>query len=1089
MTGLTAPQDLRELLGIPFTDHQLAAATAPLEPGLVVAGAGSGKTSVMAARVVWLVGTGQVAPDRVLGLTFTNKASAELAHRVRTSLAKAGVRPKPSDDDLGEPVVLTYHAYAGRLVTEHGLRLGIEPRSRLLADATRYQLAARVLRRYRGQLTHLTSPLRLLVGELVSLESELSEHLVTPAELRAWDEQWIAELMGGSAALRPQKGTKTHCDELDKMADAARRRRELSLLVDDYRAAKTDLDALDFGDQVTLGARLAELLPEVGALERERAGVVLLDEYQDTSVAQRRMLVGLFGAPAAPGHPVTAVGDPCQAIYGWRGASVSNLDGFPEHFPQRDGRPAASYALAVNQRSGGRLLELANKVAASLRLRHAVVQLEAPPAKAELGEVVVALHGTWQDETAWIAEQVQQVHERGTPYAEIAVLVRARSDFGDLHAALTAAGLPVEVVGLGGLLALPEVADVLAVLEVIDDPTANAALVRLLTGPRWRLGARDLAQLGRRAQAMLDEDLRRDEPGGATDPAPVSVSRADDAALAKAVAGVDPCDVVSLADALDRPGHDGWSMAGLQRVTLLAAELRGLRAARDEPLLDLVHRVVEVTGLDVELAASPEALAARRRESLAAFLDVAAGFTDLDGESSLSAFLAFLAAAQEYDRGLDTASPSGSQAVQLMTAHKAKGLEWDVVVCPDLTKSVFPAAVLRGRWTTTAGVLPGPLRGDAGDQPVLPGLGKDDAKAYLQECRDHLEREERRLGYVAFTRPRLMLIGSAHWWGPTQKKPRGPSPFLDELAAHARSLGTPPTVWAQTPGLEERNPLLERGERQVWPQPYDEQPWLRRRAAADQVLADLAAFAAGTGVGEIDVALRPAERELLDRLDREATLLLEEERQVRRGFREVVLPTTLSATQLLRLQSDPDGFARDLARPVPRRPAPAAKRGTRFHAWVEALFEQRPLLDPEELPGAEDDGLADDAELFALQEAFLAGPYSSRRPHAMEAPFVLPLAGRVIRGRIDAVYQTREVDGPAWEVIDWKTGNEAADPLQLAVYRLAWARLVGVAPEQVRAGFLYVRTGRLVVHDQLPGQRELEALLRGPVDVEPLTLL
>ena len=1084
MTALHQPADLRDVLGIAFTDHQLAAATAPLEPGLVVAGAGSGKTSVMAARVVWLVGTGQLQPEQVLGLTFTNKASAELAHRVRTSLLKAGVRPRPSDDDLGEPVVLTYHAYAGRLVTEHGLRLGIEPRSRLLADATRYQLAARVLRRYRGQLAELTSPLRMLVGDLVSLESELSEHLITPAELRAWDEQWITELERDSAALRGDKGTKTHCDELDKMALAARRRIELSLVVDDYRAAKTDLDALDFGDQVALGARLAEQLPEVGALERARAGVVLLDEYQDTSVAQRRMLAGLFGAPAAPVHPVTAVGDPCQAIYGWRGASVSNLDGFPEHFPQHDGTSAKTYSLAVNQRSGGRLLELANKVAAPLRLRHAVVQLEAPPAKANLGRVVVGLHETWQDETAWIAEQVRAAHDQGTAYAEIAILVRARSDFGDLHAALTAAGLPVEVVGLGGLLALPEVADVMAVLEVIDDPTANAALVRLLTGPRWRLGARDLTQLGRRAKAILDEDTH-----GNSGPTSQATGRAQDAALAKAVAGVDPCDVVSLADALDLPGHDGWSLAGLQRVTAVAAELRGLRAARDEPLLDLVHRVVEVTGLDVELSASPEAVAARRRESLAAFLDVAAGFTDLDGESSLSAFLSFLEAAKEHERGLDTSSPSGSQAVQLMTAHKAKGLEWDVVVCPDLTKTVFPSTGLRGRWTTTASVLPSPLRGDAADQPGLPGHSKADVKIYAQSCRDHLEREERRLGYVAFTRPRALLIGSAHWWGPTQKKPRGPSPFLIELADHARSLGAAPQVWADDPGPEARNPLLELGDKQEWPRPYDEQPWLRRRAAADQVLTDLEAFASGTALGEVDAALRPAERELLDRLDREATLLLDEERLVRRGFREVLLPTALTASQLLRLQADPDGFARELARPVPRRPAPAARRGTRFHAWVEALFEQRPLLDPDELPGAEDDGRADDADLLALQEAFLASPYSLRRPHAMEVPFALPLAGRVIRGRIDAVYKMKELDGPAWEVIDWKTGNEPADPLQLAVYRLAWAALVGVDPSQVRAAFLYVRTGELVVHEDLPGLQDLADLLRGPVDIEPLMLL
>ena len=1059
------PADLRTLLGIPFTDEQLAAASAPLEPGLVVAGAGSGKTSVMAARVVWLVATEQVAPDLVLGLTFTNKAAAELAGRVRGALAKAGVS---GDDDAGEPVVSTYHAFAGRLVTEHGLRIGVEPRSRLLADATRFQLAGRVLRRHRGPIRHLTRPMSMLIGDLVSLESELSEHLVAPADLMEWDAAWIAEVERACAEHEPMKGTKTHCDKLRRMAEAARSRTELAALVTSYRAAKADLDAIDFGDQVALAARLAETVPEVGLAERERAGVVLLDEYQDTSVAQRRMLVGLFGE----GHPVTAVGDPCQAIYGWRGASVANLDGFPSHFALPGGEPASTYTLAVNQRSGGRLLQLANAVAAVLRERHAVVELTAPDGKADLGDTVVGLHVSWAAEVAWVAAQIKAEVDAGTPPGECAVLVRARSDFGDLYAALSAAGLPVEVVGLGGLLALPEVADVVATLEVIDEPTANAALVRLLTGPRWRLGARDLARLGQRARDLLAVDGL--------------VDRRDVDALEDAVSGVDPCDVVALADALDRPGTEGWSPEGLTRVTALGAELRLLRRSRDEPLLDLVHRVVEVTGLDVELAASPESVQARRRETLSAFLDVVAGFTDLEGESSLPSFLAYLRAAEEHERGLDSVTPSGSDAVQLLTAHKSKGLEWDVVACPDLTAKVFPSASLRDRWSTSAAVLPGPLRGDADDQPDLAALSKDGVSSYDDDCRAHLEREERRLGYVAFTRARRMLIGSGHWWGPTQKKKRGPSPFLEELRAHAEAGHGRVHFWTEEP-TEDHNPSLQVPAVYVWPTPYDEEPYLRRREAADQVLRDLETLAAGSGLPELP-GLTPWEREQLDRLDRETALLLEEERAARRPLRDVVMPSTLSASQLLRLQSDPEGFARDLARPLPRRPVAAARRGTRFHAWVETLFEQRPLLDPDELPGAEDDAIADDGDLVVLQEAFLASPYAGRRPHAVEAPFALSLGGRVVRGRIDAVY---DLGDGRWEVVDWKTGTEAADSLQLAIYRLAWAWLIGVPVEQVDAAFLYVRTGEVVRFDDLAGESELTALLHGPgdIEVEPLTLM
>ena len=140
---LTDPGQLADALGIPFSDQQLSAITAPLEPAVIIAGAGSGKTTVMAARVVWLVGSGQVRPEEVLGLTFTRKAAGELGLRVRRALQRAGVLG--DDQEAGEELILTYDAFAGRLVAEHGLMLGIEGDARMITGAARYRLAARVV--------------------------------------------------------------------------------------------------------------------------------------------------------------------------------------------------------------------------------------------------------------------------------------------------------------------------------------------------------------------------------------------------------------------------------------------------------------------------------------------------------------------------------------------------------------------------------------------------------------------------------------------------------------------------------------------------------------------------------------------------------------------------------------------------------------------------------------------------------------------------------------------------------------------------------------------------------------------------------
>lgn len=1164
---LTDPGQLAELLGIPFTPEQTACITAPPAPQVIVAGAGSGKTTVMAARVVWLVGTGQVAPDRVLGLTFTNKAAGELADRVRKALHRAGVTdpdPDPaaaagSGEAAGEPQISTYHAFAGQLLSEHGLRLGIEPTVALLADATRFQLAAGVLRTAQGPFDDLTKSVPALVEDLLALDAELSEHLVDPEAARSHGEELLASLDGAELTN----------DKLRRVPQATRARQELLGLVEAYRARKREGERIDFGDQIALAARLARI-PDVGRALREQFSVVLLDEYQDTSVAQRVLLAGLFGQ--GTGHPVTAVGDPCQAIYGWRGASVANLDEFPRHFPHADGSPACRQSLSENRRSGGRLLTLANGLAAPLRERHAGVEALRPaPDAAQAGRVRAALLETQEQETDWLADSLAHLVRTGTPPGEIAVLCRGAGDFARIQRALTERELPVEVVGLSGLLHLPEIADLVAVCEVLQDPTANASLVRLLTGPRWRIGPRDLALLGRRAALLVAHQ----RAGTDDDP---------DQRLAAAVEGADPTELRSLADALDTfldgDGPDDalpFSAEARIRFARLAAELRDLRRSLADPLMDVLHRVLTVTGLDVELAASPQAVAARRRETLGRFLDIAAGFASVDGETSLLAFLAFLRTAVQHEKGLDSSLPGGENTVKLLTAHKSKGLEWDVVAVPGLVAKQFPSEQARETWTTQPKVLPYALRGDAATLPPAPAWSAKGLKEHDKALRVHQATEELRLGYVTFTRPRSLLLGSGHWWGPAQKRPRGPSAFLEALRAHCEAGPANGEVehWADPPEEGTTNPALEEpAEERAWPLPLDATALERRRDAARTVLSHLEApwdraasvdrapaTAGGTGAaggpsdedtdrdragsaghtgeeglaeggaesagdlleegtdragtggaggsvveegalagappdGPVEPAgaaeLTPEEARLVDAWDRDLGALTDELRRSRAAVRDVPLPGTLSATELLRMAADPEGFARELARPMPRPPRPAAaRRGTRFHAWVESRFEELtlPMLGPDELPGADGEGpdgseppaIADERDLAALKEAFERTPYARRTPYRVEAPFQLVLAGRVIRGRIDAVYRDRTADGGVrFDIVDWKTGRtQDADPLQLAVYRLAWAEQRGVPLSSVGAAFLYVRSGDLVRPTGLPGRAELEGLLTG----------
>ena len=1045
---------LRDLLDTPFTDEQLDVITAGMSPQLVVAGAGSGKTTVMAARVVHAVAFHDVPPAQVLGLTFTNKAAGQLSMSVRTALRR--LRALELVDD--SPTVATYHSYAAGIVRDHALRIGREPLTTLLTEAGRWQLAVRVVRRAPGPFRRLTWQPAYMATALLALDGEMAEHLVSADEVRAFDAAIVDEL-----DAVPKKTQK-----LVACAEAARARDELLTLVEAYRAEKARLDLIDYGDQVALAAQIAQQSPDVGVIERERYSVVLLDEYQDTGVAQRTLLAELFGAD----HAVTAVGDPNQAIYGWRGASVGNLLRFHEHFGGDDG----ALPLMTSFRCAERILATANALAAPLlrspgAQRRPVVDvppLSAPPGRDEPGEIRVALHERVDEEADWVGDQIAAaVHDEKRPPGTVAVLCRRRTDFPLLHRALVERGVPVEVVGLGGLLEMPEVADLVAVLRVLAEPTANAALLRLLTGLRWRIGARDLAALGRRAQRLA-----------AVARIPDNVDDVD-AALRKATEAIDTVEVPALLDAIDTLTDevDDLSPQARQRLMALRTELTELRASLGQPIVELAAEVIRRTGLDVELEAEQEDVAAARAANLAAFLDHAAQFTGLEGESDLVAFLGWLDAAAVAESGLDVGGVSDANTVKLLTVHKAKGLEWDVVAVPGLTDKVFPSDRGRPQWTRNAMVLPFPCRGDEADLPRLSGLTTKGFDEFKEACSDDDADEERRLGYVAVTRARARLLVSGYWWGATRQQPMGPSLLMQEIAALAETGVVNIQRWAEPPA-DAANPVAADSVGDVaWPRPEDVVARRRRSAAAELVDAAIE----GT-VAEPD-DLSPRERALVARWDGESRLLLEELRRQRVAIRDVALPRRLTASQVVLLGKDPDELAQMLARPVPVRPQPQARRGSRFHKWVEELYGAVPLLEPDDLPGATDADVTDD-ELAALQDKFLADGWGERRPVAVEQPFELVVGGRLVRGRIDAVYASDQgAPGEHYDVIDYKTGSVpkdfAAASLQLSVYRLAWADLRGIDPDQVDAGFLYVKTGTLKRPDRLLSRDELAALFAG----------
>jgi len=1127
------------------TPEQRAVVEAGLEPLLVVAGAGSGKTETMAARVVQLVVSGQVLPDRVLGLTFTRKAAGELAERVRVRLRglRAALAARGDGAGLvlpeGEPVVATYHSYAAGVLAEHGLRVGVEPGARVLGEAAAWQLASEVVERWTGDLPGVDSAVSTVVQGVLALAAESAEHLVEPDELDAALGEVLARVGSlpkddaGGAPARP-----TPSSPVGKAVSALRARRALVPLLHAYAARKAAAEALDFGDQVRLAARAASRAPAVGAVERGRYDVVLLDEYQDTSHAQLELLRSLFGG----GHPVTAVGDPHQSIYGFRGASAGTLERFPAQFPRADGAPAPVLHLSTSWRNDEAVLVAANAVSAPLRgpvpepvpdpgvpgaagrapapsrltapARGAGAPPLVPPLAARpdagAGEVRAAWSATAAGEADALAEAVASAWGAPGERPTAAVLCRRRAQIPAVEQALRARGLPVEVVGMGGLLERPEVLDVLAVLRVLSDPGRGDALARLLTGPRWHLGPRDLRALGRWARRLADDPVGAAAPPGTVDPATGADGSVEAAAGWPGGAVGEPRDrrdqrdrpepseAAGLVEALaalagDRPDHRpqrGLSAEGHGRLVRLARELAGLRSRSGQPLPDLVADVVRTTHLDVELAAVPGASPSSARAQLDALTEVAASFADSARGASLGGFLAWVDAAAARERGLEQAEeddPVGEPdevepsrtAVQVLTVHAAKGLEWDVVAVPGLAEGTFPSRAGGGRagaadtasgWLVGLDALPYDLRGDAAS---LPSWAWGSARsleeltaltaAFRADCGAHAVDEERRLAYVALTRARRLLLLSGASWTPGRTTPVRPSRFLLEVAA---ALG--PDVLAE---LERA--AAETGEgapppaaaTAPWPDPAGPPEPLR---AAAQAVRDAARPAAS--------GAPPATE-----WSREVDLLLAERADSRRPVRDVELPGHLSASRVVAMARDPQALALAVRRPLPAPPARAARRGTAFHAWLEQRWGAAALVDLDDLPGAQDEGAADDAALPALRAAFEASEWAARVPVAVEVPVETPVDGTVLRGRVDAVFRT---PSGGYEVVDWKTGrppgpqDERAAAVQLAVYRLAWSRLAGAPLEDVSAAFFYAATGRTVRPVEGLDERSLLAVLR-----------
>lgn len=1086
------------------TDQQEKVITAPLKPTLVVAGAGSGKTATMSARVTYLVASGQVDPSQVLGLTFTRKATHELRERIENRLGQLyrypgwtpsstrsnaaaqvsgglstadsssaaggiGAASSSQDQDLtavaGEATVATYNSFAGALVREWGLEVGLETDTAVLTPASSWQIMYELMENWGQEFEEPFSSLDSATELALQLANSLNENLLSVDEAR----ELMADLGQNLKDLRSVRGAAKAIDA--KSLPAMTKRIQVLDLVERYIDYKRENSLVDFGDQVALACRIVtdeRVGPRVIAQYRDRFKAVLLDEFQDTSVAQTILLSRLFA-----GCGVVAVGDPNQAIYGWRGASSAALGQFHRHFSNGAG-PVLQ--LSTAWRNDPQILQAANRISDPLRASGQVKVeklVKRPGVGDERGKVWAARVQDGLAEAELIAKFLAQ---RWSPSKSMAVLCRTRSQFTPIVAALIERGIPVEVVGLGGLLDVPEVADVRALMSVALDPTSADRLMRLidLVG----IDAADLDVVWSFARELVN--ARANTGQSSAEPL-----------LAEALSEI----VVNFAafEAFCKKYACALSPAGLYQAKRLGRILQEANGAANLELVDFISWAERALGLDVEAAARVDVNEVGAR-ALAALRAQATSFKAQNPEAGAQVFLGWLNAAQDQERGLELPEVEPAPgAVQVLTVHASKGLEWDIVVVPGLVEANFPSyrsrpkedyTVLANSWITQVSEFPHTLRRDYDSLPPCPFIGlspqagKDAILAAGEEYRSELGKwevaEERRLAYVAYTRARSQLLLTTSHYAALSKTPKMTSRFLKELER---------SQMVQFLADDERdddlsNRALDQSSVSVWPHQLDalaslEEPGvadapgqavlgkqaglsLRLRAAA---LVSAAGGCQGAGSEEalqIPEGLAPQ----LDDWWRQARLLLQE-RQIRQeNGQEIVLPSHLAATAMAKVGKE--DFIMSLRRPLPPPPSKAARLGTAFHEEMsQRLNSEGTLLSLAEagsdrLSPADrkqvNDWLDNVADLEILQG------YS---PYATEIDQEIRLAGFNVRCRIDAVFKAVEKGRAQWLIVDWKTGGQRVRVDQLSLYVHAWAASQGVDISQVRAAYVYVQDGHV----------------------------
>ncbi len=713
-----ATKDKTDLLK-DLNTEQAKAVTHGTGPLLIVAGAGTGKTTVITRRIAWLIEQGLAKPEEILALTFTDKAAAEMEERVDLLLPTGYV----------DVTVSTFHAFGEHVLKDWGLEIGLPNDFRVLTPTEQWLML-------RGRLDEfnldyyrpLGNPTRFIHALLTHFARAKDEEVYPEAYLKFAEAQKLdtgaGEFLRKNKGKRKSKKTPEVSTQPESDLSPAALAEGESVRLDEvarayhvYQKMLLEAGALDFGDLISYTLKLFRERPKVLQLFQSRFKYILVDEFQDTNYAQYELIKLLGGATSN----ITVVGDDDQSIYKFRGASISNILEFKADYPK-----SAEVFLTENYRSCQNILDLAYNFIQLNNPYRLEVKLggkgkltkKLGAARKGKGEVEYMEFGTGQDEALGVVNKIAELKAAtGASWRDFAILVRANAQAAPFLQALRQLELPFDYVANRGLYRESIIVDVVSYLKLLDNYHESEALYRVLTREPFVMPQQDLSS--------LTEFSRRK--------------------------------TLSLYEALQAASSIPLSPEGLKVATALQQSIEKHTAfSREHTAAEVFVTVVEDLGIGKRVS---EASQAREASYLNAFYQRIERFEADTADTKLASFMQLYALELESgeEGQLPVSTDDGPDTVKVITVHSGKGLEWRYVFVVQLVDRRFPSTERR-------------------ETIELP---RELIKEVLPEGDVHLQ-EERRLFYVALTRARdgLFLTRASDYQG---KQTRKPSRFLYEL--------------------------------------------------------------------------------------------------------------------------------------------------------------------------------------------------------------------------------------------------------------------------------------------------------------------